>query len=181
MITGHFATALVPYARDRRLPLFALLLCSQAQDFLIPLDMAVSGQRNFQLLEMTFSHDLVPVLALALVVGIAMQLAFRSVRVTAIGVCLVLLHEICDLLSGFAHNVFGASTPRMGFDLYRGSPAAAFVIELVLATVCIGYFFFERRRQGDAVTRVKAAVLCAAIFVPIVAMLARALSGRPVF
>ena len=181
MITGHFATALVPYARDRKLPLFALLLSAQAQDFLIPLDIAVSGQRNFQLLEMTLSHDLTPVLALALVVGILLQLAFRSVKATAVGIGLVLFHEVCDLLSGFAHNVLGPGTPRLGFDFYRSSVATAFLIELALAAACVGYFLFERRRQGDAVTLPKAAVLCAAIFVPTLAMLARALAGRPVF
>lgn len=181
MITGHFATALVPYVRDRKLPLFALLLASQAQDLLIPLDIAVSGQRNFRLLEMTLSHDLVPALVIALVVGIALHLAYRSTKVTAIGIGLVLFHEACDLLSGFAHNVLGPDTPRLGFDFYRSAPATAFIIEFALALVCVGYFLFERRRQGDPVAPVKAAVLCAVIFLPILAMLVRAISGKPVF
>ncbi len=181
MITGHFATALVPYARDRKLPLFALLLSSQAQDFLIPLDIAVSGQRNFQLLEMTLSHDLVPALVIALMAGVALQLAFRSAKVTAIGVGLVLFHEVCDMVSGFAHNVLGPDTPRMGFDFYRSAPATALLIELVLALVCVGYFFVKRRDQGDTVAPAKAAVLSVVIFLPILAMLARALSGQPLF
>lgn len=181
MITGHFATALVPCARDRSLPLFALLLSSQAQDFLIPIDVLRSGQRDLARLEMTFSHDLLPTLVTALVVALFLQFAFRRRKVALVGAALVLLHEACDLLSGFAHNVLGPGTPRFGLDLYRNSPATASVIELVLALGCLGYFLLERRRQSDAVPPAKAVVLCAVILAPILGLLALALSGRPVF
>lgn len=66
VITGHIATAPVPYARDRTLPLVVLLICSQLQDCLIPVDIIASSQRNFGLLEMKWSHDIVPALVLAL-------------------------------------------------------------------------------------------------------------------
>lgn len=181
MITGHFATALVPYARDRKLPLFALLLASQVQDFLIPVDVLASGQRNLSRLEMTLSHDLVPALVMATLVGIGLHLWFRSSKVTLVGMGLVLFHEVCDLLSGFAHHVSGPDTPRLGFDFYRTAPARAFAIELALASACLVYFLVERRRQGDPVPRFKMIVLCTIILLPILGMLAMALSGRSIF
>ena len=181
MLTGHFATALVPYARDRKLPLFTLLLVSQVQDFLIPVDVLASGQRSLARLEMHYSHDLLPVLVIAGLVGLGLHLWFRSRKVTLIGIGLVLFHEVCDLLSGFAHNVNGPDSPRLGFDFYRSAPAMAFAIELALAVACLGYFVLERRRQGDPVPPGKTAVLCAVILVPIVAMLAVALRGRTLF
>jgi membrane-bound metal-dependent hydrolase YbcI (DUF457 family) len=180
MITGHYATALVPYARDGKLPLFALLLASQAQDFLIPLDVQLAGQRSLRLLEMTYSHDLVPSLLLAAAVGLVLQLIYRDRKVSLIGVALVVLHEICDLLSGFAHNVFGPGTMRFGFDFYRTGPAIAYSIELLLAVGCLIYFFAVRRRRGDPVAPVKAAVLCLVILGPIAAALGLALAGRTI-
>ena len=181
MITGHYATVLVPYAHDRKLPLFVLLLVSQVQDFLIPLDIRLSGQRDFRLLEMTYSHDVVPALLMAAVIGLALQAVYRDRKVSLIGVALVLFHEVCDLLSGFAHNILGPGTQRLGLDLYRTGPAAAYAIELVLAAGCVVYFLTVRRRRGEPVAPGKSVVLCLVILGPVATALGLALAGRSMF
>jgi membrane-bound metal-dependent hydrolase YbcI (DUF457 family) len=181
VLTGHFATALVPHARNRALPLFTLLMLSQLPDLLIPLDVMRSGERDLNRLHMTLSHDLVPVAVLSVVVALALQAWKRDAALTFAGTALVVVHWLCDLLSGFSHNVAGPHTAQLGLDLYRSAPAQAFLIEFVFAAGCLAWFFLERNRQHDAVGRWRSVVLCAVILLPIAAMLARAASGHSVF
>jgi hypothetical protein len=181
VLTGHFATALVPYARNPRLPLFTLLMLSQLPDLLIPLDVMRSGERDLNALQMTLSHDLLPVAVMSIVVAVALHAWRRDTALTVAGTALVVVHWLCDLLSGFSHNVAGPGTASLGLDLYRTAPAQAFLIELVVAAGCLGYFLWKRRQQCDPVRPWRAVVLGAVIVLPIAAMLARALSGAPVF
>jgi len=179
MITGHFTTALVPYAKDKSLPLFFLLIVSQAPDFLIPVDIARSGDGNFRTLEMTYSHDLLPVLVLSLIVGAIAQVLFKNRKLTLWTIGLILLHELCDAISGFAHNIYGLTSPRFGFDFYRTAPVTAYAIELLLSISCVGYFLYTRKKQGEPLTVPKTGVLLGIVFLPTVSMMILALMGKP--
>lgn len=181
VLTGHFASALVPYGRNRTLPLFTLLLLAQLPDLLIPLDVMRSGERNLNDLHMTLSHDLVPIAVMSTIVALALHLWRKTPWLTVAGTALVVVHWLCDLLSGFSHNVAGPNTAQLGLDLYRSAPAQAFMIEFVFAAGCLAWFFLERHRQHDPVGRWRSVVLCAVILLPIAAMLARAASGHAVF
>jgi hypothetical protein len=177
MITGHFAAALVPYARHPRLPLFLLLLLTQLQDFLIPVDVLREGGADLGRLEMTVSHDLLPVIVLALVIGGILHLGSGDRRVAWVGAGLVLAHEACDFVVGFSHHVFGPQTPRLGLDLYRTSLVTACAIEFVFAAGCIGYFLRARRLDGDPVPPFRAAVLSLAILGPVAVLAVLASHG----
>ena len=181
MITGHFTTALVPYAGDRKMPLFILLVIVQLQDLLIPLDIFLSKETDLMKLEMTYSHDLVPALFMALLAGGIIHLIYRNRRWTAWVVGLVGFHEICDLFSGFAHNVWGLSTWRLGFDFYRQAPLTAYVIELGLALICTGYFLRQNRIRGIRPGKLKTGVLLGVIFLPILISIGLAANGKTLF
>ncbi len=179
MITGHFTTALVPYAKDKSLPLFFLLVASQAPDFLIPVDVWKSGDSNFRTLEMTYSHDLLPVLVLSLIVGAIAQLIFRNRKLTFWTIGLILFHELCDSISGFAHNIYGLASPRFGFDFYRNAPVTAYAIELIVSIACVGYFLYTRKKQDEPLSVLKTGVLLAIVFLPTISMMILALAGKP--
>src|SRR5207248_2140640 len=94
MIMGHFATALVPRAAGADVPLWALLLCANLLDFgwmalavagvepTTPtsfLDVSIAGLHA----DMRFSHTLVVVVPVALVVAAAV-FAWRRNRAAAL-------------------------------------------------------------------------------------------------
>lgn len=179
MITGHFATALLPYAKNKNFPLFTLLLITQIPDFFIPLDIFLSGESDFSKLEMTYSHDIVPVAIMTLLITAIMHWVYKNKALTLWTFSLMVFHEVCDLAAGFAHNIMGLDTMRLGTDFYRTAPLNAYMIEFVLAAVCVGYFLFERKKQNATLSIVKSATLIGIIFVPILASMYFVLIGEP--
>lgn len=180
MITGHFTTALVPYAKHKHYPLFLLLILTQIQDFLIPLDMHIQnlGLNDFSILEMTYSHDLIPAVIYA-VLAFGILLAIYKDKTFALwGGFLIIFHELCDLLAGFSHNVFGLHTHRLGFDYYRTNQPRALLIEAGLATICISYYVLKRKKDGDPIKGMHLLGLVAIVYLPILSMLILALNGQ---
>lgn len=179
MITGHFTTALVPYGRNKKYPLFILLILTQIQDFLIPLDLMLSnlGLGDISVLEMTYSHDIVPAAVLAVLAGLIIHLIYKDIKFTGWAIFLVVFHEICDLIAGFAHNVMGTDSARLGFDFYRQNQPMALIIEGTLAAACIIYFVVKRKQQGDPISKGKLAGLLAVVYGPIAFMFTQALNG----
>jgi hypothetical protein len=180
MITGHFTTALIPYVQNKKLPLFTLLLITQIPDFFIPLDIYISGESNFRKLEMTYSHDLVPVMIMTLIVTITIHFIYRNQSLTIWTLCLMVFHEICDLVAGFAHNVMGLNSPRLGTDFYRTAPLNAYLLELILSLICIVYFLYQRKKQNDSTPLYKTLILIGIVFIPIVASIILVLIGKPI-
>jgi hypothetical protein len=152
MIAGHYATALVAYERDRTAPLWLFLLASMLLDFIMaalvltgvesmrPVPVAGKPQLATFVIEMTYSHDVVPVVGWALAMA-AIAFAVTRRRSTALWAAgLVAVHEVADLISGFPHFVLGPDTPRVGLGLYTSAPLLALAIELGLGLACVGWF-----------------------------------------
>ena len=103
MIIGHYAAALVPGARHVRGPFWLLLLSANVPEFLW-LVLAMFGAEapqpsslldaSFSNLKvsMHFSHNLVPGLAQAVVVGALVGLFFRDMRLALWCAGLVIAH-----------------------------------------------------------------------------------------
>jgi len=172
MVVGHYTTALVAKRLDPRGPLWLFLLASMFLDFLMAglvvsgietmrPDPAVAGPRLASMVvEMTYSHDLIPAIGWGLALG-ALALAGTRSRGTALWVAgLVFVHEVFDLVSGFPHFVMGSGTPEVGFGLYQSAPLMALAIEAVVAFACVFYFL----RRSTLTTAKKAGLLATTLF-----------------
>lgn len=151
MVVGHYAAALIPHARQPRTPVWLFLLAANVSDFIWlvlafagleaprPASMFAASYSNL-VVGMPYSHDLVPALGLALAIGVLSVLLTRSA--TAAGWCaaLVVIHELCDFISGFEHRLLGPGTKRVGLDLYHRSPELALVLEAAFGAVCTWWF-----------------------------------------
>lgn len=170
MVTGHFATALMPYemvrqAEGRRVPFWVFLLASQFLDFLM-LGLVASGVESLtpqHLMNLSFagmradmflSHDLLPVAGWAVLYGLVVWGYTRHQHAALWCVALVLLHEACDLVVGFKHGIKGEAHPELGLNLYTQAPVAGLVLEAALAAVCVWGFVQLRTRAGRPVSRV---------------------------
>ncbi|MCH4887598.1 hypothetical protein EZV73_08440 [Acidaminobacter sp. JC074] len=170
MITGHFTTALVPYGNNKKYPLVVLLILTQIQDFLIPVDMMLQnlGLGDFRILEMTYSHDIVPALILSFLSMLIIHLIYKNRSFTLWAGFLVIFHEVCDLLAGFSHHIMGPHTQALGFDFYRQNQVMAAIIEGMLAIICIGYYVKKRKDQNDPISRGSLIGLLTVVFAPII-------------
>lgn len=167
MIVGHFATALFPRHRMPAAPLWLLLLCANLADFLWialgfagleapePSSMLEATFGNMKV-EMPFSHDLLPTLALAGVTSAVVWLGWRRGPLAAWCGALVVLHLVCDLVCGFRHNVAGPQTPAIGMNLYGAAPMTAIVLETVFGALCVAWFLWAERRAGRPISRGRA-------------------------
>ena len=174
MVTGHFATALLPYewARQRAglrqeasaVPFWVFLLASQFLDFLMVGfvaagiemltphqlgDLSFAGMRA----DMFVSHDLIPVLGWSAAFGLVVWSATRQRLAAAWCAALVGFHELCDLVVGFKHGVVGEEHPALGMNLYTRAPVAGLLIEAALAAVAVWGFVRLRERAGRPVSR----------------------------
>ncbi|MFO0662946.1 MAG: hypothetical protein U0174_03290 [Polyangiaceae bacterium] len=170
MTAGHLAAVLIPFGRLRRVPLWLLLLATQLPDVVwwslallgieepTPrsfIDVTVSGLQ----VDMAYSHAVVGVAVTAVFVAIVVASIWRRVDLALWCAGLVLLHEACDLLSGFEHGLlFGRST-EVGFGLYRKSPPFAFALEAAFSALMVALYLRGERQQGRDTTRKRKAVL----------------------
>ena len=160
MVAGHYATSLLAYERHREGPLWLFLFAGIFLDILMvslvlagvevmaPAHGAPGPAFATMDIDMTYSHDLLPVAGWAVVIaGFAFAITLsRGVALWA--GALVLLHEVADLLSGFPHYVFGPDTPEIGLGLYFSAPLGALAIELVVALACVWWFSKQTRLSG---------------------------------
>src|SRR5262245_51175960 len=115
MIVGHYATALLPYGRGVKAPLWVFLMAANIADFLWlvliffgvevpePSSMLTATFNNIRV-DMKYSHAVEPTLVMAAAVGLIVGLIFRNMRAAIWAGVLVVLHFVCDLLSGFGHE-----------------------------------------------------------------------------
>ena len=173
MVLGHYAAAFVARPHVRQAPLWLLLLCANLAEFLW-LALALAGvepaepasilDATFQNLKvhMTYSHNLVPNLALATAVG---GLVFWRYRQTALaGWCALLVasHVWCDYIVGFPHEILGPDSPSIGLNSYGRFPHIAILIELLFALACVTYYAWAEHRAGRPVPKNKLIFLYAA-------------------
>jgi hypothetical protein len=182
VVVGHYAAALVAKERDPSSPLWLLLASSMILDFAMA-GLVLAGLESMRpdpsapgpalasmQIDMTYSHDLVPVLGWTLGVGL-LAYALTRRRETALWAAgLVAFHEVCDLVSGFPHFVMGPGTSELGLGLYVQAPLAALGIELALGLACVAWF-----TRRAAISRGKKVGLYAAVVFGVAVLLPAAL------
>jgi membrane-bound metal-dependent hydrolase YbcI (DUF457 family) len=165
VIIGHYAASLVPHAvLGPRCPYWLLLLCSQVPEFLW-LILSLAGverphpdsvlDATFQNLtvSMTYSHNLVPAVAQAAVVGAVVWLATRKHDVAAWCAALVVVHVLCDYLVGFEHELLGPTSPAVALNSYGRFPHAAVIFELVWSLALVRAYQVTAARRGRPLAR----------------------------
>ena len=171
MIGGHYATALVPYTRlERKAPLWLFLAAAMLMDFVL-ITLVIAGIETAAPAgesppDMRYSHDLLPVLGLAVAAGFIGWLVTRRLIIAIWALALVLLHEIADLFSGYQHNVFGPDSPVLGLNNYMTNPIQALGIEALLIFACLGFYWWSEQRAGRQFATWKAVALFFVLMAP---------------
>ena len=159
MLAGHFTTALIAKQKFPIGTLLYFLIISQLQDFLWftfhylgleptnPTD-AFDATLNNMLVDMLYSHDLLPQLFWLAVVFLAGKFLFKSNQIGFVSLALVSIHFILDFFSGHMHHVFGADSMEAGLGLYASNPYLAILIEALFSIVTLWYFFKEEAKNG---------------------------------
>lgn len=164
MVMGHYATALIPYAYNSQrkvAPFWMFLLAAQFFDFimialvLVGIE-SVTPEQFFQAsflnmrVDMTYSHDLLPVLGWSAGLAVFAGIVCRNVLAVVWVLALCILHELFDTAVGFTHYVFGPETTAFGFNLYNTQPVLGIIIE---ALVCFGILtWYLNKRSGQEAT-----------------------------
>ena len=129
MVTGHVAVAYLARSRWHRAELFALLVATMVPDladFVLP-----QGDQCRTSCEL-YTHAFPAVLVLAAAMAaIAWSIWHRRITAAAAGV-LVIVHVLCDLLTGYKQFWIGG--PTIGLSLYDHE-VADFGFEAALMTV----------------------------------------------
>lgn len=171
MIAGHFAAAMIAHQKYPKGTLLFYLIACQFQDLLWlvfhylgleptgPADALDTTLSNI-MVEMTYSHDLVPQLIWAALFFVAGKLIFKSTKIALVGLALFASHFVLDFISGFPHHVFGEHTHQVGFGFYESNVYLAIAIESAFVAAALWYFFDQEAKAGDVRTRAnKAAIL----------------------
>lgn len=165
MIIGHYATSLIPRSvLGGRCPYWLLLLCSQIPEFLW-LALALVGverphpdsmlDATFGNLSvaMTYSHNLVPVLIQAALVGAVVWLVTRQRDVAAWCAGLVVTHVLCDYVVGFEHQLLGPGSLAVGLNSYGRFPHLAILFELGFSVALVFTYHRLEARKGRVIDR----------------------------
>lgn len=167
MVMGHYSTALLPYAYEenrKAAPFIVFLAASQLLDFIM-FSFVLLGIEKLtpsQIMEVTFfnidqnmmySHDIVPVILISLVVAVIAGAAFKSMRVALWVLGLGILHELLDLTVGFYHNWFGPGTAQFGLNSYIRAPVASLVFEALLCAGIVTWYVRKRAADGQPVSK----------------------------
>ena len=159
MLAGHFSTALIAKQRFPKGTLLYFLIISQLQDFLWfvfhylgieptnPSD-AFDATLSNMVVDMVYSHDLLPLLIWLIVAFTLGKIFFKSTQIGLVSMALVSIHFVLDFFSGHMHHVFGAETMELGFGLYASNPYLAIIIEALFSVVALWYFFREESKKG---------------------------------
>jgi hypothetical protein len=159
MLAGHFSTALIAKQKFPKGTLLFFLIISQFQDFLWflfhylgieptnPSD-AFDATLSNMVVDMVYSHDLLPLLIWLIVAFTLGKIFFKSTQIGLVSMALVSIHFVLDFFSGHMHHLFGAETMALGFGLYASNPYLAIIIEALFSIVALWYFFREESKKG---------------------------------
>jgi len=136
MILGHAATTLVAKRiapeTPWRLLFVSAFLIDIAMFALVALGvetMAPTGAPGSTLanavIDMTFSHDLLPQVGWTLLAGAIAVAATQRLTFALVAMALSLGHWLGDLVAGYGHFVFGPDSHPIGTDWYRLNLPAA--------------------------------------------------------
>lgn len=159
MIAGHFATALVAKRIAPRGHLAFYLVVCQLQDLLWhtlhfagveptspanPMHASLDSMHA----EMTYSHDLLPMPIWVVLAVLAGRALFGEWRTAWVAGGLVLVHTLCDALSGYPHHFFGPESAGVGLGLYISAPYVALAIEALFTAAVIGWVLRTDAKAG---------------------------------
>ena len=125
MLAGHFTTALIAKQKFPKGTLLYFLIISQLQDFLWfafhylgleptnPSD-ALDATLSNMMVDMLYSHDLIPQLLWLIIVFVLGKLLFKNTKIGLVSMALVSIHFGLDFFSGHMHHLFGADTLETG-------------------------------------------------------------------
>ena len=159
MLAGHFTTALIAKQKFPKGTLLYFLIISQLQDLLWftfhylgleptdPSD-AFDATLSNMVVDMLYSHDLLPQLFWLAIVFLLGKLLFKNTKIGLVSVALVSIHFVLDFFSGHMHHLFGADTMKAGLGLYASNPYLAISIEALFSIAAIWYFFREETKKG---------------------------------
>ena len=159
MLAGHFTTALIAKQKFPKGNLLYFLIISQLQDFLWftfhylsleptnPTD-AFDASLSNMVVDMLYSHDLLPQLFWLVIVFLLGRFLFKSTKIGLVSASLVTIHFILDFFSGHMHHLFGADSMDAGLGLYASNPYLAIFIEALFSIVALWYFFREEAKNG---------------------------------
>ena len=151
MILGHAATTLVAKRIAPQMPWWLLFVSA----FLIDIAMftlVALGIETMEptgapgptlanaMIEMTFSHDLVPQIGWILLAGGLAYVVTRRRAFSVVAMALSLGHWLGDMVSGYGHHVFGPDSHPLGTDWYHLNLPAALTFEAVLGVFCVLVF-----------------------------------------
>ena len=167
MVMGHYATALIPYAYNsqRKLaPFWMFLLAAQFLDFIMIAFVlmgieSLSPHQFFQAsflnmrVDMTFSHDLLPVLGWSVGLAIFAGIVCKNVLAAVWAFSLCILHELFDLAVGFKHYIFGSNTMAFGLNLYNTQPIIGIIIEALVCFGILTWYLKKRSDQGEPLSK----------------------------
>ncbi len=159
MIVGHYATALIPRRLQPEAPFWLLLLASNLSDFLWillgllgleaprPSSLWLATFQNIAV-EMPYSHDGLPTLLLAIAFTVLVLILFRNLKTALWCGVLVIVHLLCDLLSGYPHHLAGNETAKIGLGLYNTAPHLALFLEALVGGLCVAWYLYDRKKAG---------------------------------
>lgn len=145
MVTGHIAVAMGAYGLRRTVPLWLLILASQAPDWA---DAIVCSSGLRPSVAGMYSHSIAATLVIALLAGIVAGGVSRDPAGAAIAGLVVVLHTAGDYLTGIKPTWPGG--PLIGARLYS-QPALDFLLEITVLMVCFAFYrkSFPAERRSD--------------------------------
>lgn len=172
MILGHAATTLVGKRAAPDMPWWLLLVSAFFID-IVMFTLVGLGIETMEptgapgptlanaVVDMTFSHDLIPQLGWTVLVGgLVFGLTQRGLF-ALVAMALTVSHWLGDLVAGYGHFVFGPASQPLGTDWYHLNLPAALVFEAALGIVCV--FVFTRGRSLSLRARAGLYVLFGAV------------------
>lgn len=156
MILGHAATTLVAKRAVPDMPWWLLLVSAFLIDIamftLVALGIEMMTPTGAEgptlantMIDMTFSHDLIPQIGWTLLAGTLALAATRRPAFAFVAMALSLGHWLGDLVAGYGHFVFGPDSHPLGTDWYHLNLPAALAFEAGLGVVCV--FILARGRK----------------------------------
>ena len=156
MIIGHLATTLVAKRQSPTMPWWMLISAAFLNDIVMftlvllgiermePDLNAAGPTMSSAVIEMTYSHDLLPQLFWISLSGILVFLLTRDRTFAVVAMLLTFVHWVSDLISGYGHFVYGPDSHAIGTDWYHQNFLAALIFEGLLGVFCV--YWFTRNR-----------------------------------
>lgn len=159
MLVGHYTTALIANQKVPKGSLLYFLVLSQLPDLLWIVfhylgleettpDNISAVSLDTLMVDMIYSHDLLPILIWMLLAFIVGRIVFKDKKVGIAGSILIGVHALVDYIGGYPHSVFGPDTISVGTGLYYSHPYLAVAFE-ALFTIAVLVWFFNNEKDME--------------------------------